>query len=76
MFVRFLLIVLLSTTLWAQQQSDPKETAKERLQQFVKKLNLTEDQKSKIMPILMGGAESEGAAGKHRQCLAIRRQRS
>lgn len=76
MFVGFLLIVLLSTTLWAQQQSDTKETAKGRLQEFAKELNLTEDQKSKIMPILMEEAPKVKAHGKTPACLAIRRRGS
>ena len=51
MFIRLSILLLAGTLVWGQTQG--KQAAAQRLQYMSTQLGLTEDQKEKIMPILM-----------------------
>lgn len=53
MSYRAVSVLLLSSFLWGQGAPPPEPTAAQRMQKMSQQLQLTEDQKEKIMPILV-----------------------
>lgn len=55
MLIRLFVMLFVATGLWCET-SEAKQAAGKRLQQVAKELNLSEDQKSQITPILVEDA--------------------